>query len=118
MRRPWLWIVIVVVLISAFLMWRASRPAATVEVIQAKTQDIRAYVEERAVTELPHDHLISMPISGWLQRIDLREGDAVNASQVVAKLETDDLEDRVNQARQRIAVLDTDIKDTLDHRLG
>ena len=117
MKKGWLVFVAFVVLVVVVAAIRAVQPQATVEVITPKVQTIRAYVEEQAVTELPHDYLISMPISGWLQPIRLREGDAVNEGQVVARLETDDLEDRVLQAEQRIAVLETRIAETSDHRL-
>ena len=85
---------------------------AAVEVINPRVQAIRAYVEEQAVTELPHDYLVAMPIAGWLERIDLREGDPVSKEQVVARLDREDLADRVHQAEQRIAVLQTRIAET------
>jgi HlyD family secretion protein len=95
----------------------AMRPGAAVQVVRPRLERLAAYVEEQAVTELPRDTLISMPIGGWLEPITLREGDAVQAGQVVARLETADLQDRVKQAEQRIAVLETDIRSTEDHRL-
>ena len=117
MKKGWLVIVALVVLVVVVVAIRAVQPQATVEVITPKVQTIRAYVEEQAVTELPHDYLISMPISGWLQPIRLREGDTVNNGQIVARLETDDLKDRALQAEQGIAVLETQIAETSDHRL-
>ncbi|NOX54554.1 MAG: efflux RND transporter periplasmic adaptor subunit [Planctomycetes bacterium] len=98
------------------LLWM-SQPDAVVEVTSPRTETIRAYIEEQAVTELPHEHLISMPIAGWLEPITLREGDPVREGQVVARLEQDDLRDRVLQAEQRVAVLESRIKETEDHRL-
>jgi HlyD family secretion protein len=117
MKKRWPYVLIIVVIVAALLVWQRMRPAATVQVIRPRVQTIRAYVEEQAVTELPHDYLISMPISGWLQRIELREGDPVKADEVVARLDQHDLEDRVHQAEQRIAVLETKIAETEDHRL-
>ncbi len=117
MKKSWVVILIVVIVVGGWWVWSASRPKATLEVIRPRVETIRAYVEEQAVTELPHDHLISMPISGWLERIDLREGDAVTKGQIVARLEQDDLKDHVRQVEQRIAVLETNMKKTKDHRL-
>ena len=117
MSRSWLIGGAVVIGGAALLVWNAVRPQAHVEVIRPETASIREYVEEQAVTELPHDHLIAMPIAGWLEPIRLREGDAVNEGQIVARLETDDLADRVRQARQRIAVLDTKLRENADNRL-
>ena len=69
MNRRWLYLIIVLLIAAA--LWASSatiRPAATVDVIRPITATIQAYVEEQAVTELPTDYLIAMPISGWLQR--------------------------------------------------
>ena len=110
-------ILIVVVVIAALCGWNVIRPDATVDVIHPVRQTIRAYVEERAVTELPQDYLVAMPIPGWLQQIELREGDHVKQGDVVARLDTDDLRDRVVQVEKQIAVLDTRLRETQDHRL-
>ena len=117
MRKRWLILIIIVVVVGGLTTWSAIRPDARLDVIRPQRGLIRAYVEERAITELPHDYLISMPIAGWLEPIELREGDRVSAGQIVAKLEQDDLLDRVRQAEQRIAVLETQLEETADHRL-
>lgn len=110
-------LLVVAIVIAGYAAWSVTQPDARLDVIRPRVETIRAYVEERAVTELPHDYLIAMPIAGWLERIDLREGDPVAKDQVVARLDTDDLADRVHQAQQRIAVLNTKINRTQDHRL-
>ncbi|MGD8452175.1 MAG: efflux RND transporter periplasmic adaptor subunit [Phycisphaerae bacterium] len=110
-------LIVLLIVIAALVIWQVWRPAMTVEVLRPQTTTLRAYVEEQAVTELPHDYLVSMPIDGWLERIDLREGDAVRADETVARLETDDLQDRARQAEQRIAVLETKLREIADHRL-
>ncbi len=117
MKKSRLFVIVVVVVLAAVWTWSAARPDATLEVVRPHKGLIRAYVEEQAVTELPHDSLIAMPIAGWLQRIDLREGDAVKKDDVIVRLETEDLTDRVRQAEQRIAVLETKLKENADHRL-
>jgi HlyD family secretion protein len=117
MKQRWVLLGLVVVVIVVLAIWKAAQPDARVAVVGPQRGLIRAYVEEQAVTELPHDTLVSMPIAGWLQQIALREGDPVRAEQVVARLETGDLADRVHQAEQRIAVLQTRIEKAKDHRL-
>lgn len=116
MKKIWL-ILIAAAVLTVIVAWSVARPDAVVEVILPAVQTVRAYVEEQAVTELPHDHLVAMPIAGWLEPIRLREGDNVEKDQVVARLETHDLKDRVTQAEQRIAVLESQIAETSDHRL-
>ena len=117
MKKRWLILLIVAVVVAGLVVWEASQPDARLEVIQPQRGTIRAYVEEQATTELPHDYLIAMPIAGWLEPIALREGDPVEKNQVVARLDTADLEDRVLQAQERIGDLETKIRKTSDHRL-
>jgi HlyD family secretion protein len=116
MKKTWI-VLLIVVVIVAFGFWRAGQTGVTLEVIQPIRADLRAVVQEQAVTELPQDYLIATPIGGWLQPITLREGDEVKKGQVVARLDTADLEDRVKQIEHRIASLETRIRETEDHRL-
>jgi HlyD family secretion protein len=108
---------VVVVAVAAVIVVRRLQPDATVAVVKPRTEDLRAYVEEQAVTELPRDYLVSMPIDGWLEPIALREGDTVAAKKVVAKLDTEDLSDRVRQIKKRIAAFNTRIRKSKDNRL-
>lgn len=117
MRRSWLIVVLVAVVIVVVLWLRGMRPEATVTVLKPERGAMRAWIEEQAKTELPHDVLIAMPIAGWLEPITLREGDTVEADQVVAQLDQADLNDHVRQAKQRIAVLEARQRRTADHRL-
>ncbi|MHC5108754.1 MAG: efflux RND transporter periplasmic adaptor subunit [Planctomycetota bacterium] len=117
MKRGWLVVVAIIIIVSAMFAWNRTRPQATLAIIKPVIQDVLAFVEEQAVSELPHDYAISMPINGWLEPIRLREGDVVTVDQVVARLESDDLRDRVLQAEQRIAVLEAQIAEVSDHRL-
>ena len=115
--RVWLIGVVVVLIIGVSSIWHILGPTATVTVLSPSQANIRAWVEEQATTELSHDVLVAMPIAGWLEPIDLREGDVVTKGQVVAQLDRADLQDRVHQAEQRIAVLRTRLQRTGDHRL-
>jgi HlyD family secretion protein len=105
MRTRWILILVVLALLAGLLIFRAARPAATLSVIRPHRGAIRAYVQELATTRLPQDYLIAMPIPGWLNPIDLREGDPVRKGQVIATLDTADLKDRVKQVEERIAAL-------------
>lgn len=117
MKKTTLALILAALAVAAYAVWMATRPELRVETIQPRVGTIREYVEEQAVTELPTDYLVAMPIAGWLEPITLREGDRVAAGQVVARLDTDDLQDRVEQSRARIARLETEIAEIEDHRL-
>ena len=105
MRRRWMLILLVVVLLAGLLVYRSTMPAATLSVVRPRLGTIRTYVQELATTQLPQDYLVVMPVPGWLNRIDLREGDPVKEGQVIATLDTADLEDRVRQVEERMAAL-------------
>ncbi len=53
---------------------------------------IRAYVEERATTELPQTYLITMPYDGRIEPIEWAENTPVSRGDVVARLAPEDLE--------------------------
>src|SRR5688572_27992619 len=117
MKSKWVILFVVLLLAGAVSIYIVTRPGLQLEVIQPKVQTIHAYVDEQAITELPYDYLIAMPIAGWLQPIDLREGDKVQKDQIIARLETDDLLAEIRQIEQQIAVLETNIRETQDNRL-
>lgn len=82
---------IILALISlgvAALMVYAFRPTpvavTAVEVIQGPFQE---YIEEEGKTRLRDSYSVSAPISGWLQRVVLEPGDAVEAGETVFRLE-------------------------------
>lgn len=117
MRRRWLLILLVIVLLAGLLVYRSTMPAATLSVVQPRVGTIRTYVQELATTQLPQDYLVVMPVPGWLNPIDLREGDPVKQGQVIATLDKADLEARVKQAQARIDVLEAYIAKTADNTM-
>ncbi|MBP7937961.1 MAG: hypothetical protein KA354_25275 [Phycisphaerae bacterium] len=117
MKRKGLLFLPVLLIVVVWIVWQRRQPEAVVDVIRVQPATIRAYVEEQAVTSLPDTQLVAMPIAGWLEGIELREGDAVKKDRIVARLETADLQDRSRQAEQRIARLEAEIKKTVDNRL-
>lgn len=117
MKSKWLGLVLVLAIMIGIVAYRFASPAAELTVIQPERTTIRAYVEEQAVTELPRDYLVAIPITGWLQPVELREGDWVEAGQVVARLENEDIKDRIRSLEYTIADLETQIDQTKDHQL-
>jgi HlyD family secretion protein len=117
MRLRWVILLLVVAGLAAVIVWQVLQPDAVVQIIHPARDTIREFVEEQAVTELPRDYLIAMPIAGWLEPIELREGDEVKIGQVVARLDMADLEDRIKQIEHQIAELDSMIAKKKDHTL-
>ena len=70
---------------------------------------VATYVEDRAKTTLPRTYRITMPLPGRIMPIGLKEGDPVKKGQVVARLETKDLDTRLTIARARVAEIQGEI---------
>lgn len=117
MRGRIFWLAGLAIVAILIALWFLLRPAPAVQTLRPQRQTVRAYVDEEAVTALPRDTLIAMPLAGWLEPIDLREGDQVKAGQVVARLETADLRDEVKRIEHQIAELRARIAETADNRL-
>lgn len=88
MKRPYLiaLVVLAVVLAAAFLWaWQASPRLVDIATVQRGPLVQRFEEEGRA--QLPRRWVVSAPLVGTLQRIELLQGDAVKAGQVVAMIE-------------------------------
>lgn len=61
--------------------------AVAVEAAQVRSATFVESFEEQGKTELNHRYLVAAPIAGILRRIDLQQGDAVHADDIVAEVE-------------------------------
>lgn len=114
----WKWFIVVIVLIVvAGAIYAAATKAQLVDAAAAQRGSIDAYIEERARTRLPRTYHITMPIAGRIMPIELVEGDRVAAGEVVAQLETSDLDTAVEKAEARVRGLEASIVENNDTRL-
>ncbi len=74
-----------------------------VQASAAFTGEIRAYVENRAKTSLPRVYRLTMPLDGRILPIAFREGTPVTNGQIVARMDTADLDTAVAVAESRLA---------------
>ena len=72
--------------LAALLAWALAPRPVTVEAARAGTGPFEAGIEEEGRTRLRDRYVVSAPTAGRLQRPLLREGDAVRAGEVVARL--------------------------------
>src|SRR5438105_1692048 len=75
----------------AWISWAFFAGGQAVEVAAAREEPIRQYVEERGMTRLAKTYLVSMPTSGRVEEIQLKEGDVVKKGATVARLVGEDL---------------------------
>lgn len=72
------------------------------------------FVDEQAVTRLPHTYLISMPLSSRIEPITVVEGTRVRQGQTVAQLVRQDLDLAVEQAQATVDRLQASIRYNAD----
>jgi HlyD family secretion protein len=65
------------------------------EMAVAVRQDVREYIAEDAKTQLGQEYIVDMPFAGTIDRINLEEGAAITLDQVVACVDTFDLDQRI-----------------------
>lgn len=104
--RGWLkWIVVLVIILGGAL-WiiQGTGKGVPVHAEQARTGSVSTWVEEQAKTTLPRTHTLSMPVTGRILAIDLEEGDSVTRGQVLARLDTAELQALMASAEARLAL--------------
>lgn len=103
--RNRIWIVAGALLagLAVLLWWALQAAPRPVDVAPVRRGALVQRFEEEGRTELPRRWVIAAPIGGTLQRIDLLQGDAVHAGDVVARIEPAHgvLLDPANRARLR-----------------
>jgi HlyD family secretion protein len=86
-RRHWIIAAAATVAVAAVVWWALQAAPRTLEVAQVTRGPLVQRFEEEGRTELPRRWVLSAPIAGTLRRIDLLQGDAVKAGQVVGAIE-------------------------------
>ncbi|MCW8808466.1 MAG: homocysteine S-methyltransferase family protein, partial [Rhodanobacter sp.] len=86
-RRNLIVSIVVVAVVLAVAMWALQSAPRPVDVASVRRGPLVQHFEEEGRTELPRRWLLSAPITGTLQRINLLQGDAVKAGQVLAVIE-------------------------------
>jgi HlyD family secretion protein len=85
-RRSILIVAVGAAALAALLAWAFGPGPAEVELATASVGPFEATIDEDARTRLRDRFVLAAPLAGQLQRIGLREGDAVEAGAVVAQL--------------------------------
>ncbi|WP_339735417.1 efflux RND transporter periplasmic adaptor subunit [uncultured Gimesia sp.] len=88
-----------------------------VDVTVAETGEVKAFVEERAKTTLPRIYRLAMPLNGRILPITVREDQKVAKGQVVAQMDTSDLDAEVAKAKYRVQQFSKKIIEQADNRL-
>ena len=98
------WILIAGVVCAGIGAWVLLSEPQGVPVVTAKARkgQIRSYIEERARSRLPEIHRITMPQQGRILPIEVVEGDRVEQDQIVARMDTTDIETDFREATNSV----------------
>ena len=91
-----------IVAIAALALAGAIQPTL-VEMGPVERNTVREYVSEEAKTQLAREYLIDLPESGTVEPITLEVGDVVQAGDVVARMETYELEQQLASVEAQMA---------------
>jgi len=114
MKMKLLLLAIVVLVVAGGAVWSLLLSGIPVETAKATTGSIREYVDERAVTRLPREYLITMPFGGRIEPIELVEGSPVKEGQIVARIVPSDVQLAVEEAEAAVGRLGASIRENED----
>ena len=107
--KKWIVIIVVVVVAIGWMVYKRATSSVPVQVATVERGEIRAFIDERAKTTLPHVWRLTMPLDGRIAPIALDSGDPVTKGQVVARLDIADLDTAVAEAQARVDEIDAQI---------
>lgn len=115
--KSWLIFSGLIVVAIAGVAWYVVKSAMPVQTARAEPGEIREFVDERARTRLPREHLITMPFAGRIEEIAAVEGQRVgpNDERPLAKIVPLDIEYSVDEARAVVERLAAAIRRNKDH---
>jgi HlyD family secretion protein len=99
-----MWTLAVVVPLGGFWWYAMTRPVP-VDVAEVRRGPIRAFVEEEGKTRVIDRYVVSAPVAGRLQRLQLDEGDPVQRGDLLAVLDPLQLSSRIEEAQAQVRAL-------------
>jgi HlyD family secretion protein len=85
--KRWLWVIGLAAVAGVGIWWGMRPQPVPVETLALTAKPLRVTVEEEGKTRLRSRYVISAPVAGYMPRLRLKVGDAVQAGTVIAQLE-------------------------------
>ena len=92
-------VIVVLIIISIIYSKMQGIPVHAGKIIKGTVNE---YIEERAVTSLPHLYKITMPLSGRIEPIELTPGTVVKKGQIIAQLDEATLQSIITEADAQV----------------
>jgi HlyD family secretion protein len=87
----------ITVAVLGFIVWSSLPEPAPVETAHAEYGPLAVTIDEDGRTRVADRYIVTAPVAGRLERIDLREGMRVTAGQVVARMQPLPLDERTRE---------------------
>jgi len=113
---PWKYVIaaVAVLVIAALIGYSQMNNGEPVEVATVEQGWIAEYVDEQGKTRLPRSYDITMPFDARLEEIELVEGQAIQAGDLVAQVAPADLQYELDEAQAVVDRLDRAIAENND----
>lgn len=84
--KRWVFPLLIAVTVIGALAWGLRPQPVLAETVQVKRGPLRVTVDEEGKTRLKERYVVSAPVSGYMERIHLREGDTIGAGQALTRI--------------------------------
>jgi HlyD family secretion protein len=108
---------IAVVLVAAGIAYSILQPGPPVAAVEVRPGTIRASVADRARTSVPGIARLTMPVDGRILPITIEPGTAVKQGEVLARLDTTELEAQAAAVRAEVAAIEAQLNLLADNAL-
>ncbi len=106
----WVVVAVLAALAAALLSLHWLFKGVPVQTAAVETGKISEYVDERAKTSLPHVYHVFMPVAGRIKPIALKPGAPVKKDDVIAEVDTSDLQTAAAEAAARLEAIKSQIE--------
>jgi HlyD family secretion protein len=110
-RRPLFWIAFVILaLLAGAAFFYFNQPASHTQTTATVTRgELKATVNANGRVRAQKSVRLAFPLSGLVKTVNVQEGDAVQADQVLVELEATEITRRLNQARMNLQAREQDL---------
>lgn len=110
-------LIVTTALVAASVAYEILKLGPVVSAVKVTPGTIRASVADRARTSLPEIARLTMPVDGRIEPITIEPGTAVKQGEVLARLDTTELEAQAAAARAEVAAINAQLNLLADNAL-
>ncbi len=101
LKNKWFWLLIIIVVIIASIVFNSNQPAQTVQVYEVTSGAVDLYVEDSAVVKADDAAVQYAELSGVVEQIDISVGDQVKQGQLLLTFDSSELQSQLDELLAR-----------------